>query len=224
MHAHTRAIHPRPRRFGLAGWVALVTIGGLLGLGLPIGALVGSTRLDLPAWIVYPLIALAGALQGLLLGITQALALHRTVMAVPRAGWALITMAGALVAWSLGLLPATLHALAAPLDLASRTVVAATVAGAVLLVLVVPIAQWLLLRRVLAGAWWWVLVETVGIIVAIGAVWGVSQAVDTGRPLMDIAPTLGLGAGAVALAFALITGLGLLMMAPQAADEALAGA
>lgn len=211
------------RRFGLGWWLPLVTIGAGLGLALPVAAFVASTRLEMPAWMVYPLIALAGALQGLLLGMTQALALHRTVIAVPRAGWSLITMAGALVAWSLGMLPATLHALGAPLDLSSRRVVVATVASAVLLVLVVPLAQWLLLRRMLAGAWLWILVEAVAIIVGFAAIWGVSLAVDTSRPLADIAPTLGLGAGAIALAFALITGFGLLMMAPRPTVEALAG-
>lgn len=207
------------RRFGLGWWLPLVTIGAGLGLALPVAAFVASTRLGLPAWIIYPLIALAGALQGLLLGITQALALHRTVIAVPRAGWSLITMAGALVAWSLGLLPATFDALGEPLDLTSRTAVAAAVGGGVLLVLVVPVVQWLLLRRVLAGAWLWVLVEGVAIIVAFAATWGVSLAVDTSLPLADIAPSLGLGAALVALVFALITGFGLLMMArPGDAD------
>ncbi len=204
-----------PRPFGLLLWTVLVTLGAAIGLALPVAAFVASNRLDMPAWVIYPTIALAGALQGLVLGVAQALSLHRTVIAVPRAGWALITMAGALVAWALGMLPATFAALDEPLDLTERPLLWGAVAGAVLLVLIVPLAQWLLLRRVLPGAWMWVVVEAVAIVVALATVWGMSLAIDTKRPLADLGPTLAGGAGAVALAFALITGFGLMMMAPR---------
>ncbi len=209
-----------PRRFGLVVWTLLVTIGAAAGLALPVAALVAATRLDMPVWVVYPTIALAGALQGLLLGITQALALHRTVIEVPRAGWSLITMAGALVAWSLGMLPATFQALGEPLDLTQRPVLAAVVGGGVLLLLIVPLLQWLLLRRVLAGAWLWILVEALATVVAVAGVWILSRAVDTTLSLDDLTPSLALGGAAIALAFALVTGLGLVLLAPPPARSA----
>ena len=207
------------RPFGLLVWTILVTAGFGVGVALPVAAYVASTRLDLPAWVVYPTIALAGALFGLIVGWAQSVALHRTVIAVPRAGWTLITMAGALVAWALGMLPATFEALGEPIDVASRPVLAAVVAGAVVLLLVVPSVQWFLLRRVLAGAWLWIIVELVAIIVAFVAVWGISLAVDTSRSLSAMAPTLAVGAGGVGLAFALITGVGLLVMAPRPGER-----
>lgn len=207
----TRSVRP----FGLSVWTLLVGLGALLGLPVPVAAFIAATRLELPAWIIYPTMAVAGGLQGLFIGAAQALALYRTVIAVPRAGWALLTMAGALVAWSLGMLPPTLEALGDPLDLTERRTLLAAVVGALVLVTVVPLAQWLLLRRVLAGAWLWVVVEAVALVVAVVALWGVSLAVDTSRPWDDLAPTLALGGGAVALAFALVTGFGLMMMSPD---------
>lgn len=207
----SRALYP----FSLLRWVILVTAGTFLGLLPPIAAYVAATRIDLPAWAVYPTVAMAGGLQGLLMGLGQALALYWTRAAVPRAGWTLITMAGALVAWSLGLLPATMRALDEPVDLDSRPVLWATVGGAVLLVLVVPLAHWLVLRRVMPGAGIWVVVESVAIVVALAAVWGFGQSVDPTRPLDDLLPQLALAGGAVALAFTLVTGLGMLMLAPR---------
>lgn len=215
MTEHHTAGARRARPFGFILWTVLVTLGAALGLAAPVAAFVAATHLEFATWVVYPTVALSGGLLGLCVGVAQALALHRTVVAVPRAGWSLITMAGALVAWCLGMLPATLEALGEPLDLTDRPLLVAAAAGAVLLVLIVPIAQWLLLRRRLVGAWLWILVEAVAIIVAVVGVWGVSQAVDTSRPLDEIAPMLAAGGGAVALAFALITGFGLLMMAPR---------
>ena len=91
----------------------------------------------------------------------------------------------------------------------------ATVGGAVLLVLVVPLAHWLVLRRVMPGAGMWVVVESVAIVVALAAVWGLGQSVDPTRPLDDLLPQLALAGGAVALAFTLVTGLGMLMLAPR---------
>lgn len=208
---HTR------RPFGMLAWTLLVTVGVVVGLAAPVAAYVAATRVELPMFIIYPTLALAGAVQGLVLGITQALALYRTVMEVPRAAWSLITMVGALVAWGLGMLPATFEALGEPLDLDSRRVLAMVLAGGVVLLLIVPFAQWLLLRRLLPGAWLWIAVEAVAIAVALATVAGLSVAVDTSRPLADLAPVLAVGGGAVALAFALITGFGLLMMAPRRA-------
>lgn len=213
-HDGGRRMSPRP--FGVLVWTLLVTVGVALGLAAPVAAFVAAKRLDFPPWVAYPTVALGGALLGLCVGVAQAAALHRTVLAVPRAGWSLLTMAGALVAWSVGLFPATLEALGEPLELTDRPLLVATAAGAVVLVLIVPVAQWLLLRRVLAGAWLWILVEAVATIVAVAAVWGVSIVVDTSRPLADLAPILAAGGGAVAFAFALVTGFGLLMMAPRA--------
>ncbi|HHU37927.1 MAG TPA: hypothetical protein GXZ45_01355 [Propionibacterium sp.] len=216
--------HRAPRPFGgarLLVWTLLVTLGGTLGLALPAAAYIASNRIDMPVWGVYPTVALAGALQGLFVGVAQAASLHRTVIAVPRAGWSLITMAGALVAWSLGMLPSTLAALGEPINLDSRRVLGLAVAGAAVLLFVVPIAQWLLLRRVLVGAWLWVLVVAGAILLALGAVWGVSQVIDTSLPLDEMAPTLALGGGVVALVFALVTGFGLWMMAPRPRRDAL---
>lgn len=205
-----RAVRPRP--FGLGWWVVLVTLGGLLSLFAPAFGFLLAERLGTPPWLTYPTVALAGAVMGLVLGAAQAGALSGTAVAVPRAGWTLVTSAGAMVAWAVGMLPVTLEQLGEPLNLASRPVLAALLAGAVVLVIAVPALQWLLLRRVVRKAWLWIPLTVVAAATGLGIAWVARQVMDPATADGALTGSLAMAA-VLALAFALVTGVGLRWLA-----------
>ena len=206
-----------PRPYAPAWWLVHVTLGGVLALLAPALGLSVARAFAMPPWATYPTMALAGALMGLVLGVTQAGALHRTVLAVPRAAWALLTAVGALVSWSLGLVPHTVDALGDPLDLASRRVLLAVVAGVVVLVVVVPVLQWLLLRRVVHRAWRWIPLSLVAAVLAVGVAWlGAAWADRTGPDALGGALAV---VASCAATFALVTGLGLRRLARSVRDR-----
>lgn len=200
-----------PRRFSLAWWIVIVTLGGVLGLFAPAFAQALASRLDLPAWIAYPTLALAGALMGLVLGIAQSGALHGTALGVSRAGWSLGTMAASLTAWALGVLPATLEGSGAPLELDGPRIMAAVAVGVVVLVLAVPTLQWLLLRRVARGAWLWIPFSVLGVALGLALAWVVRELFDPSTPDAALAGSIAMAA-ALALGYATVTGLALRMM------------
>jgi hypothetical protein len=100
-----------------------------------------------------------GALEGAVVGLAQRQVLHQRLPALR--GWVRATMAGAMAAWALGMLPSTLmsmtaHTAAAPPPAPPFALVLLLAAG--LGVLAGPLLaafQWLSLRRVLAHAWTW---------------------------------------------------------------------
>ena len=207
-----RAAGPRP--FAPGWWIVTVTLGGMLSLFAPAFGFLVAQRLEMPPWVAYPLIALAGGVMGLVMGAAQAGALHRTVLEVRRAGWTLLTAVGALVSWALGMMPATMDALGEPLDLASPRILAAVIAGLLVLVLAVPALQWLLLRRIVAHAWRWIPITLVAGGLSLAAGWlGVQLHADPGQD--DLVPALVIVA-VMAFVHATVTGLGLSWLARSA--------
>lgn len=209
-----RATTAGPRSYAPGWWIVMVTLGGMLSLFAPAFGFMVARQLEMPPWVAYPLIALAGGLMGLVVGVAQAGALDRTVLAVPRAGWTLLTAVGAMVAWALGMLPATVDALGDPLNLDSRRIHAAVIVGLVALVLAVPVLQWLLLRRVVRHAWRWIPITVVaGALSLAAARWGLL--LQGGRTSSDLVPAL-VVVTVLAFTFALVTGAGLGWLARSA--------
>ncbi|MDO5534657.1 MAG: hypothetical protein Q4F65_08405 [Propionibacteriaceae bacterium] len=209
------------RPFSPVWWVVLVTLGVLLGVFAPAFGILAVEQFGMPVWLAYPLVVLSGALMGLIVGIAQGGALHRTVLGVPRAGWALLTAMGGLVAWALGTLPLTLEAAGQTLELEPGQRLAALVVGAVVAVLAIPGLQWLQLRRVVRGAWLWIPINIVAVAVGLALAWVVSNLADLADPTSALAGALFM-AGVLALAFATVTGLGLdwLGRRPRRAQDA----
>ena len=99
-----------------------------------------------------------------------------------------------------------------PLNLASRRVLAASLAGAVVLVTAVPALQWLLLRRVVRKAWLWIPLTVVAAATGLGVAWVARQVMDPATADGALTGSLAMAA-VLALAFALVTGVGLRWLA-----------
>jgi hypothetical protein len=140
----------------LRRWIVSVTLAEAAGFAVP--AMVGGilSLLAAPSGVVYPAMLVAGACEGVLLGLGQSIGFGP---AIPRAPWILATALGAAAAWSIGMLPSSLGGI----DFASPWVIVLTVMLGSALLVSIPTLQWVVLRRkgvrsafwipVNAGAW-----------------------------------------------------------------------
>jgi hypothetical protein len=139
----------------------------LLGLGLAAIAAVTIVRSiegnpgTVAALMAAGLMILAGAFEGVVVGIAQWMVLRRPLPRLNWRPWVTATAIGALAAWTLGMMPSTLMSLdsesattpsPAMSDLTVYSLAAALgiVAGAIL-----ALPQWLVLRRFVNHAAWW---------------------------------------------------------------------
>ena len=127
-------------------WILFVTLGESTGFALAAAVAIGATAADLPDPVRYVLLIAGGAVEGILLGSSQVLAVPR-----PRpmgAAWVLATGAAAAIAWAIGMLPSLLS-----LDITQPLVAVLVPVGAVLILGSIPTAQWVALRRPLTARW-----------------------------------------------------------------------
>ena len=195
-------------------WFGWVTVGGCVGFALP--AAVAAAAGHASAAVSFASLLLAGAVGGAMLGWAQAHVLRRVLPTLPTGRWVGVTSAAAVLAWLIGLVPATFGErigrigrwpLMAWLPLA--------VLGGVVLLASIGTAQWTVLRRHLphAGGWIW------GTAVAwIGAL-GVSTAVTTplwapGQSTAVVSAIGVLGGMLMAATMAAVTGVVLLHLLP----------
>jgi hypothetical protein len=182
-----------------------LTVGTAEAAGFLAPAVAGVASVDLPAPRGQLLVLAAGAVEGAVLGCAQAAALHRALPALRRARWVGLTAAAVVVAYLLGLAPASFgsgwHALPAY-----------AVVGALIL-LSVGGAQWLELRHHVPGADGWVWWTAVAWLAAIAAFLGIATPLwHEGQPVAA-AVAIGAGAGVVMAAVqAAVTGSALVRL------------
>lgn len=134
----------------LVRWVGWVTLGESLGFLGPVGAQLTAAAF-LPDGML--LLVLGGVVEGAVLGWFQAHVLRGRLPAVSVRRWVGLTALAAAIAWTLGLFPAATDAWQEwP---AAAQIGGASVAG-VLLLGSIGFAQWIELRRHVAGAWRWI--------------------------------------------------------------------
>jgi hypothetical protein len=147
-------------------WVGANTLAELLGLGATFAVGVWLfTRLGEPrgpaALGMLLLMTATGVLEGTIVGLLQWSVLRRPFPGVTRTGWLVATLIGALTAWFLGSLPATLVDMGADQAQAPvqepETWLMLTLAATMGLVLgaILALPQWRVLRRVVGRAWVW---------------------------------------------------------------------
>jgi hypothetical protein len=106
----------------------------------------------------FPMLLMAGAMEGAILGGAQWIVVRWWVPAIRWQAWIGATTAGAALAWAIGLLPSAIGGL----DTIAPSIL---VSGAVVLGLVFVLslggAQWWVLRRHLTKARWWIVVNAV---------------------------------------------------------------
>lgn len=152
----------RADRF-LRNWLLWVSLGESVGFLAPVLAQLAFAGSP----VVAPALILAGAVEGTVLGWTQATVLRSRVPALNRRRWVGATAAAAAAAWFIGLLPAEWADVWQRWPEAAQLVAGVLVAAVLLCAL--GFAQWFELRRHLAGAGWW--------IVGSAAAWGAGLAV-----------------------------------------------
>ena len=143
-------------RFSVRRWIGFVTVAESVGFLIPVAGMGICAAVGCSPWMTWLTVALFGAGEGALLGLGQAEALHGTELAVPVLRWVAVTSAAAAFAWSLGMLPSTLNDAGVLDDMSSPAVWVAFGLGAVLLVLSIPTAQYLVLRDVVPRAVGWI--------------------------------------------------------------------
>lgn len=164
-------------------WTLAVALGELLGFAIP--ALTGALAWawGVPDRLTIGLLIVAGLGEGAVLGFAQWLVLRRYLGGVRGRDWVLATALAAGVAWVIGMIPSNIGDLSA---LDQRLLISLVVLGAVIFLLVMGSAQWLVLRRHLLRAAWWIpanmLAWPLGVAVPVVAL---SLLPDTSTPLLS---------------------------------------
>lgn len=147
-------------------WVLANAAGELIGLGMTFAigfGLFAGFENDQEIWTVLlsaVLMTATGALEGLIVGWAQWSVLRRAIQGIAQSAWVAATIIGAVTAWLSGSIPMALASLASdtpevaeePPQAVVLLLAAAMGLGAGL---VLSVAQWLVLRRHVAGAWQW---------------------------------------------------------------------
>ncbi len=151
-------------------WRCIVAnaLGEMVGLGF-VGAIAGGLiwRFGEPRTpdmilLFAALMLLLGAVEGLVLGLAQWLAVHPYFRALARNAWVKATILGAVIAWGLGMIPNTFFSLqetatvASPMPMSDTLKYLMAAAMGFGLGLVLGIPQWIVLRRYINRAVWWV--------------------------------------------------------------------
>ncbi|MFF0533324.1 hypothetical protein ACFYT3_33775 [Nocardia amikacinitolerans] len=132
-------------------WFILVTAGEVLGFAVPAAA--GALAAQVTTPLMVAVLLLAGATEGAVLGWFQGRVLDGVVAGFVRRDWIVATTAGAVAAWSVGMVPMLTDGLAGWPPL---LIVPAIAAGAVVMLSSIGVAQWLVLRRYLRDAGGWI--------------------------------------------------------------------
>jgi len=183
-------------------WVLWVTLGETVGFSAP--ALAQLAFAGSP--IASAALILAGAIEGAVLGWTQATVLRVVLPALNRSRWVGATALGAAAAWFVGLLPAEWADVWERWPAAAQLVTAALLATVLLCSL--GFAQWFELRRHLPGAGWWIAGSAAAWCVGLAVFFAV--ATPLWQPGQSAALVLAIGllaAVLMALAMAVVSGV-----------------
>lgn len=185
-----------------AVWVRRVAAGEFAGFLVPSAVGVGTVLLGVPQLTQSALLVLAGAVEGLVLGLAQASVLAPRLPGLVARRWVGATVAGATVAWVLGMLPSTLGERLLDVPLVVLVPVGAVLAVALLLS--IGVAQYAVLRPLVARPHRWVVVNAVAWLAGLGAVFAVMAVAPDGAAWAGVAAVL--GGAAMATTMALVTG------------------
>lgn len=188
-------------------WLVVVSLAELAGFAVP--ASLGAATATASPWIGTPTLVAAGCLEGLLLGSGQAWCLRRTVPGFASRGWIRATVAGAALAWCIGVLPSLAHGWWSDWPVALLAPVAVVLGTALLLS--IGTAQALSLPRNAAGKRAWVLTTAAGWAAGLGAFTAVTTPWwHTGQSTWQVIGIGVVGGAVMAVAMAAVTGLGML--------------
>lgn len=189
--------------FSWRRWVVLVTTAEVVGFAAPVTAM--ALTASAPPWVGWAVVAIAGGVEGAMLGLGQWLCWHRHLPGLSWTRYVGATAAAAVLAWSIGMLPSTLGPRAAwdrPLVWCAAVVLAAV------LLLSIPVAQSLALNGHVSGSHRWAGWTLLAWMVALPWSFAPSPFVDATTPPVQMALGFALGGLAMALTMAALTGVG----------------
>ncbi len=199
----------------LGTWFVWVTIAEVVGFLAP--AVAGAVTADATTVMALPAVLLAGAIEGVVLGLGQGLVLRGAVPDLPVLRWVTATTAGAVVAYLLGMLPSTMSGAVAAWPVWLLVVLG--VPAGLLLLGSIGTAQWLVLRRYVRRSASWIVTTAVAWTAGLGVFLVVSM--PLWQPGQALVLTVGIGAlGGLLMAatMAAITGAGLVRLFERSAD------
>ena len=160
----------------------------------------------------FSLLIAAGLVQGFILGIGEVIALRRGPLRVPVGRWIVVTTVAMGVAWIVALLPGSFG----QLDWANPAMLVGMIVAVLVVILIVPVFQWLILRSRVADAWRWILVMCIATTLGVGALLlGILLAAGETTFIGTLAPFILTGWVGVVL-FTVLSGLGVYWMAREA--------
>ncbi|MBB5916743.1 hypothetical protein BJY24_005655 [Nocardia transvalensis] len=159
------ALAPATREGLWRRWFATVTLGEFVGFLAPAtaGALTAGAR----PGIVAAAVLCAGAVEGAVLGSFQAAVLRSVLSGLRRWEWVRVTVLGAVVAWTIGLIPILFGEQVGRWPGWARIPFA--VAAGVAVVFSIGVAQWIVLRHFTGRARLWLWANVVGWIAGLAA-------------------------------------------------------
>jgi len=184
-------------------WVGANALGELFGLGgtAAVGVLALSSLGSQPGigsvLLTFAVAVASGAIEATVVGLAQWWAMHPWFPAITRRAWWLGTLGGALAAYVLGYLPSTVMSLgeqAGGADLVSTPAAAEPAQWVVLLLAagmgavagaVLSFAQWLVLRKKVAGAGLWIPADMLAWLVGMPVLFWAIDAAQKGQPLAE---------------------------------------
>ncbi len=199
-------VDPTTDRGVLRSWIVWTSGAEFVGFFVPasVGALTAQARPQ----VAIPLLLLAGAAEGFILGAAQGRVLSCVLPRLSWLRWAAVTSAAAVLAWLIGLLPAATQQSWQDWPMALQ--ILAAILGGVILLGSIGIAQWTVLRRHVAraGRWVWItaaawLLGLTAFMLLASPLWQEGQS----RPVVIAIGAL--GGLVMAVTVAVVTGLGL---------------
>jgi hypothetical protein len=203
-------------------WTVITSVGEFIGFSVPaiVGAVstaaLGNVNNPAANLTMAATMILAGTCEGAILGLAQWLALRRYLPKLSQRAWVLATMAGAAVAWAIGMLPSALD------DLTSLPLIILIGGGLVLgptLLCAIGVAQYLVLCRLLPHVGWWIPASALAWLLGLMVVFvGMALIPDNASVpfIILIASLAGFGMGAVAAG---VSGVALVRLLPSEASS-----
>jgi hypothetical protein len=193
-------------------WLSLVVVAASGGFVPPAVAMAYSVTEGWDGVSQFGLLVFAGLLQGFALGIGEVIALRRGPLRVPAGRWILVTTLAMGAAWLVGLLPGSFS----EIDWSNPVVLAAMIVVVLSVLLIVPLAQWFILRSRVRDAWRWLLIMGVATALGVGALLsGIALAAEQTSFINTLLPFIFTGWVGVVL-FTLVSGLGVFWIAREA--------
>jgi hypothetical protein len=205
-------------------WVLANVVGEIVGFGLAMVIGVGVAQVVEQLVGVAQVAAMIGAViavgsvEGAAVGLAQWLVLRTRLPSITRRAWLWATVAGAIVAWGVGMAVGSMAGDQLETVASGSPVVPAVVIG-LAAGTILSLFQWLVLRRVVTGAGWWVpahaVAWTLGMAVAFA---GISSVPDDAPVLLFavVGAATGLAMGAIVAA---LTGVALVFVLRSANGE-----